>query len=146
MALKNYTTKVPASRSVNEIQEMLQKHGASGCLVDYETGTGKISSLAFKVDINGQPWGFRLPLRWREAQAVMREQRISKWRDDDYCYRVAWRILRDWVDIQMALVELDIVQMQEVFLPYVVQKNGQTLFENIVTDPGLLLTAPRNAG
>ncbi len=122
MALKNYTTRVPATRSVNEIQEMLQKHGASGCLMDYETGTGKIASLAFKVDINGQPWGFRLPLRWREAQAVMRAQRISKWRDDDYCYRVAWRILRHWVDIQMAIVELDIVQIQEVFLPYVVQK------------------------
>jgi hypothetical protein len=70
----------------------------------------------------------------------MKEQRISNSRDDDYCYRVAWRILRDWVDIQIALVEVDIVQMQEVFLPYVVQKNGQTLFENIVLDPGRLLT------
>jgi hypothetical protein len=140
MALKNYTTQVPASRSVQEIQEMLQKHGASGVLMEYEPGTGRIASLAFKINLNGQDWGFRLPLRWREAQRVMKEQRISKSRDDDYCYRVAWRILRDWVNIQMALVELDIVQMQEVFLPYVVQKNGRTLFENTVLDPSRLLT------
>jgi hypothetical protein len=139
MALKNYTTKVPASRSVSEIQEMLQKHGASGALMEYEQGAGRIASLAFKVTLNGQDWGSRLPLRWREAQRVMKEQRISKSRDDDYCYRVAWRILRDWVDIQMALVELEIVQIQEVFLPYVVQKTGQTLFENIVLDPSRLL-------
>ena len=75
-----------------------------------------------------------------EAQQVMLQQRISKARDEDYCYRVAWRVLRDWVDTQMALVELDIVQMQEISLPYVVQKNGQTLFENIILDPGRLLT------
>jgi hypothetical protein len=140
MALKNYTTKVPASRSVQEIQDMLQRHGASGVLMEYEPGTGRIASLAFKVSLNGQDWGFKLPLRWREAQRVMEEQRVSRAGDDDYCYRVAWRILRDWVDVQMALVELEIVQLQEVFLPYVVQKNGQTLFQNIVTDPGRLLT------
>jgi hypothetical protein len=46
------------------------------------------------------------------------------------------RALKLW----SALVELEIVQMQEVFLPYVVQKNGQTLFENIVLDPSRLLT------
>ena len=91
MALKNYTTKVPANQSVNEIQQMLTKHGAIGVLMEYDrAGTGRIASLAFKVSINGQDWGFRLPLRWREAQQVMKAQRISKARDDDYCYRVAW--------------------------------------------------------
>jgi hypothetical protein len=141
MALKNYTTKVPASRSVQEIQEMLQKHGAAGSMMEYEPGTGKIASLAFRLTLSGQNWDFRLPLRWREAQRIMQEQGISKAYDDDYCYRVAWRILRDWVDIQMALVEIEIVQIQEFFLPYVVQKNGLTLYENIVTNPGLLLNS-----
>jgi hypothetical protein len=40
----------------------------------------------------------------------------------------------------MASVELEIVQVQEVFLPYVIPKNGHTLFENIATDPSRLLT------
>jgi hypothetical protein len=145
MALKNYTTKVPANRSVQEIQEILQKHGASGVLMEYESNTGRISSLSFKITTNGQDWGFRLPLKWREAKRVMTEQNIQRAWDEDYCYRVAWRILRDWVDVQMALVELEVVQLQEVFLPYLVQKNGQTLFENIVTDPSLLLNSGANA-
>jgi hypothetical protein len=144
VALKNYTTEVPANRSISEIQEMLQKRGVAGVMMEYEQGTGRIESLAFKIDINGQSWGFRLPLRWRQAHDVLyrrskREARYTKTRED-HAYRVAWRILRDWVAIQMALVELEIVQMQEVFLPYVVQRNGQTLFENIVTDPSKLLT------
>lgn len=58
---------------------------------------------------------------------------------EEHAYRVAWRILRAWVNVQMVLVELEIVQIQEVFLPYVVQKNGQTLFENIISDPSLSL-------
>jgi hypothetical protein len=36
MALKNYTTEVPANRSISEIQEMLQKHGVSGVMMEYE--------------------------------------------------------------------------------------------------------------
>lgn len=62
MALKNYTTEVPANRSISEIQEML-KSRVSGARLEYEAGTGRIQSLAFKIDINGQPWGFRMPLR-----------------------------------------------------------------------------------
>ena len=144
MALKNYTTEVPANRSIQEIQEILQKHGVSGSMMEYEQGTGRIESLEFKIDVNGQTWGFRLPLRWRQAYDVLyrrskQEQRYVKTRED-HAYRVAWRILRDWVAIQMALIELEIVQVQEVFLPYVIQKNGHTLFENIVTDPSRLLT------
>jgi len=155
MALKNYTTEVPASRSVQEIQEILQKHGVTGTMMEYEQGTGRIESLAFKIDINGQAWGFRMPLRWRQALQTLyrgkksvksmyyQESRIAaaERAREEHAYRVAWRILRDWVDVQMALVELEIVQIQEVFLPYVIQKNGQTLFENVVLDPSRLLTS-----
>jgi hypothetical protein len=145
MALKNYTTKVPANRSVQEIQEMLQKHGASGTLLEYEKGSGRIASIAFKIDFEGRPMGFRLPLKWREAALVMEQQGIKRAAfDEDYAYRVAWRILRDWVDVQMALVELDMARLEEIFLPYVVQQNGQTLFENIAMNPDRLLGSGEN--
>ncbi len=122
---------------------MLQKHGASGILINYEKGTGRIESLSFMIQVEGtQPWGFRLPLHWREAQAVLIEQGIHRARfDEDYAYRVAWRILRDWVDVQMALVEMRMAHLEEIFLPYAVQKNGNTLFENIAIDPGRLLSS-----
>lgn len=139
MALKNYTTKVPATRSVTEIQEMLQKHGASGVLIEYEHGTGRIAGLSFQMTIGEQKIAFKLPLNWRMAQKVMSKEGNKRAEDDDYCYRVAWRILRDWVDVQMALVEIEMAQMQQIFLPYVIQKGGKTLYENILENPQLLL-------
>lgn len=139
MALKNYTTRVPADRSVQEIQTMLQKHGASGVLTEYEKNTGRIAGLAFQMEIGEQKVGFKLPLNWRAAKEVMKKEGNSRAYDDDYCYRVAWRILRDWVDVQMALVEIEMAQMQQIFLPYLVQKGGKTLYENILENPQFLL-------
>ncbi len=52
MALKNYTTKVSAGRSIQEIQEMLQKVGATGILTEYEKDTGKISGMSFQISFN----------------------------------------------------------------------------------------------
>ncbi len=135
MPLKNYTTKIPANRTVQEIQEMLQKGGATGILLEYEKGTGRIESLAFKMDFAGKVVGFRLPIKWRQAQKVLVRERNSKARDDDYCYRVAWRILRNWLEQQMALIEIEMVDLQEIILPYAVQKDGNTLYENILNNP-----------
>ncbi len=139
MPLKNYTTQIPANRSIQEIQEMLQKHGASGSMIQYEVGTGRVESLSFRMNVNGQNWDFRLPIKWRGAQSAMLSQGVTKARDDDYSYRVAWRVLKDWVDVQMALIEIEMVDIQEVFLPYVVQKGGNTLYQNILENPTLLL-------
>ena len=140
MPLKNYTTQVPADRSVSEIQAMLQAHGASGVLMEYERGTGRIDSLSFKMSLKDRDWAFRLPMRWREAkQAMIAEGNRRASRDDDYCYRVAWRITRDWVAIQMALVELHTVELQEIFLPYTLRGDGKTLYEHVVLNPSRLL-------
>jgi hypothetical protein len=42
---------------------------------------------------------------------------------------VAWRIIKDWVEAQMAILESQMVQMEEIFLPYMVNRQGQTFFE-----------------
>ena len=148
MPLKNYTTKVPANRSVQEIQEMLQKGGASGVFLEYEKDTGRIEGLAFKMDFGGKPAAFKLPIKWRQAQQVLKNEGNPRAHDEDYCYRVAWRIIRNWLEQQMALIEIEMVEMQEIFLPYAVQKDGQTLYQNILNNPKFLLNAtnpPKNS-
>lgn len=139
MPLKNYTTKVPANRSIQEIQEMLQKGGATGVLLEYEKGTGRIENLSFKMDFGGKPVGFRLPLKWRQAQKVLAREGNRQASDEDYCYRVSWRIIRNWLEQQMALIEIEMVDLQEIFLPYAVQKDGNTLYQNILANPNNLL-------
>lgn len=146
MGLKCYTTDVPADRSVAEIQKMLSSRGASGILLEYEKGTGRIERVAFRMRMGEREIAFRLPLRWRDVQQVLSHDvtiesryRSRAQKDEDYCYRVAWRILREWVDAQMAMVDLGMVKVQEVFLPYAIMRDDRTLFEAMVADPSRLL-------
>mgnify|MGYP001580177393 FL=1 len=55
--------------------------------------------------------------------------------------RVSWRIVKDWVVAQMAIVEAEMVDMAEVFLPYAITKNGTTLYKEIQNNGMKLLTA-----
>jgi hypothetical protein len=105
----------------------------------HEQGTGRISGLAFQMVLGEQKISFKLPLNWRAAQKVMNNEGNPRALDDDYAYRVAWRILRDWVDVQMALVEIEMAQMQQIFLPYVITNTGKTLYENVLENPKFLL-------
>lgn len=44
---------------------------------------------------------------------------------------MAWRILKDWVATQMALLDMQMVRFEEIFLPYIKTDNGQTVFERL---------------
>lgn len=138
MPIKNYTTSVPASRSIEEIQSALVKNGAVGILYEYEQGTGRIEALKFKLQIDGNVVGFSLPVNWRLFQAVLKKQQVKRYDEEDYVYRVAWRNIRDWVLAQLALYETMIVELPQVFLPFAMNNKGKTLYES-VKDGQLLL-------
>jgi len=137
MPIKNYTSETPAARSIQEIQDSLVKHGATGVLFEYEQGTGRISGLKFKLSFKGNDLGFSLPVGWEKFKAVLVEQGVisSRTKDaDDKAYRIAWRCLRDWVLAQMALYETQMVELPQVFLPFAVQADGtSTLYERVLT-------------
>lgn len=140
MAIKNYTTKVPASRSIEEIHTSLFKHGAVGCMFAYD-GQGRISALRFALNVGEQVVNFSLPVEWRRFQEVLKKDKVQRWNDEDYCYRVAWRNLRDWVLAQMALYETQMVELPQVFLPFANDIRGETLYQKVLKDPGgLFLT------
>lgn len=146
MGLKNYTTKISARQSISEIQEMLQKIGAIGVIMEFEKDTGRVSQMKFGLEMEGKPIAFRLPLKWRESglaisedDSVPRAYQNRAKNDEDYCYRVAWRNLRDWVEAQATVVRLNMVKPVEVFLPYAVQPNDKTIFESLADDPSRLL-------
>lgn len=53
--------------------------------------------------------------------------------------RVSWRIVKDWVEAQMAIVEAQLAEVGEVFLPYAVTKKGNTLYKELKQDGMKLL-------
>ena len=138
MPIKNYTTKVPAKRSIAEIQDALVSHGALGFQMLYEEGTGKIESLRFLLKIDEKSVPFSLPVGWKKFQQVLKNDKVSRWEDEEYVYRVAWRNIRDWVLAQLALYETQIVEIPQIFLPFATDSSGKTLYEKVV-DKQLLL-------
>lgn len=113
--------------------------------MEYEKGTGRIRELLFKLEINENTVGFKLPVKYIECGlAISKDKSVPMTfrnrakTDTDYVYRVSWRILKDWIDAQMAIIDLEMVKIEQVFLPYAMTKNGNTVYENILNDTKLL--------
>ena len=126
MPLLNYTTKVDVFTTLGAIQGQLVKHGAKKIMQDYDDD-GHITALSFLVETPTGPRGIRLPANVDAVHAVLTRQRVKC--DREQAERVAWRIVKDWVEAQMAILESEMVQMDEIFLPYMVNGSGQTLFQ-----------------
>ena len=126
MPLLNYTTKVDVYTTLGAIQGQLVKHGAKKIMQDYDDD-GRITALAFMVDTPTGPRGIRLPANVEAVHAVLTRQKVKC--DREQAERVAWRIVKDWVEAQMAILESEMVQMDEIFLPYMIGSTGKTLFE-----------------
>lgn len=126
--IANYSTTVPSMKSIGEIQGILVAHGAKQLLMDYDQK--EPVGIAF---IAPTPYGdtpFRLPANIDRVQAVLNKERARTKVSHDFAARVAWRIMRDWVRAQMAILETEMVSIDQVFLPYMqVGKQGETLYE-----------------
>ena len=135
MPLLNYTTKVSVDRTISDITKALTKQGATKVMSDFEAG--EVSALSFQIVLNGQPINFRLPIDVHSTAQVLKNDRV--YRDDAHARRVAWRITKDWVEAQMALLATKSVTLPQLFLPYAVDNRGVTLFEKVAARPELLL-------
>lgn len=138
MAILNYTTQIPVEKSIAEIQKCLVAHGATAILCDYKDGF--IVAISFKMRVGDIDSGFRLPTVWEPILSILkRDPKVPKrLHTQEQALRVAWRIIKDWVEAQMAIVETKMVTTDQVFLPYVVMKNGQTLYDHVKNSPLLL--------
>ena len=126
MPIMNYTTKVDVFATLGEIQGHLVKHGAKKIMQDYDDD-GHITALSFLIDTPNGPRGIRLPANVDAVRNVLTKQKVKC--DRDQAERVAWRIVKDWVAAQMAILESEMVQLDEIFLPYMLNDKGQTLFQ-----------------
>jgi hypothetical protein len=139
MPILNYTTEVPIEKTIGEIQKCLAAHGAAAILTEYGP-EGYIVALSFKINFDGQFISFRLPTDWEPILKILeREKKVPRRLvTKEQALRVAWRIIKVWVDAQCAIIETKMVKAEQVFLPYAITKNNETLYENIIKS-GMLL-------
>lgn len=133
-AVKNYTSTIAINRIFDGLQKELAGHGAKQIVFEYGED-GKIYGLTFVIEVMGQMIPIKLPARIAEAQALLKKQYeeglISnrKVLEPEQAYRVAWRNIWDWVSAQMALLDIKMAKIEEIFLPYMTTRSGETFFE-----------------
>ncbi len=140
MPILNYTTSIESTKSIAEIQECLVKHKAHKITIDYVNGFP--TALTFCLDLNGNTIGFSLPAKYSGVlKAMQKNKKVPRAKcTEAQALRVSWRIVKNWTEAQMAIVEAELADMAEVFLPYAVTKNGNTLYNEIKSGDMKLLS------
>lgn len=152
MALLDYSTKVPAERTAGEIIKLLAQKRAIAIMMEYSpTGNGEIIGLKWRVRTPHGDLPFSLPVNAEAVAKVLWKQYEAReiprsCIGPDQARRVAWRILLEWVRAQMALLDTEMVSLDQLFLPYLVTRHGETLYEHLLTGGFKQLMLPAGGG
>ena len=133
MPLLDYTSKVPVSRTIAQVQAKLVEHGARAVMLEYDDW-GRTIALAFKVNMPNGDLPIRLPIDTAATLRVLQRQAENReipgrYAEEAHAYRVAWRNIFHWVSAQLALLETEMVRLEQIFLPYVITPGGQTIYQ-----------------
>ena len=130
MPLLNYTTGIDPDKTAGEIARCLSLHGATSILTEYDKEDGYIKSLSFRIEVGEQMIGFRLPCDWKPVLEILEnDSKVPPARaTKDQAIKTAWRIIKVWIDAQMALVETKMAKTEEIFeQTYSSQYNGSQI-------------------
>lgn len=135
MPLLNYTTSIAAHKTAGEVVSLLARGGAETVASFYEAG--EPSGVAFTIKTEYGLKDFRLPANVQGvAAAIHKQQQAGKlpnsaqYKGIEHARKVAWRILKDWIEAQLAIVEAGMATVDEVMLPYLLNANdNQTVYQ-----------------
>ena len=123
MPIKNYTSGVPVEKTILRIEMALITGGAIGITKDYSDQ--KIDSISFSIpSLEKRLVAIRLPANVEAVYQVFmssmkRPQEGTEARLRDQAARTAWKLVQDWVEIQMAMIKMKQAEFMQVFLPYI---------------------------
>lgn len=138
MPILNYTAQVDASKSANEVVGILAKHGASTVASFYDAGVP--SGVGFAIQTEFGLREFKLPANVAGVYAAIQKDRAvpPRYKDKAQAHRIAWRILKDWIEAQVALIECGMASLDEVMLPYMLGPTGDTFAQLYRANQGQL--------
>lgn len=120
------------------IEEMLVDAGARDFMKSYNNNK-ECDAIIFVMMVEGsvQPLYFKLPAKveacynalWKMyLKEVKRPQEETKKTIREQAARTAWKIIHDWVDLQLSLIQLEQAEPMELFLPYVYNPESKETF------------------
>lgn len=132
MSLLNYTTKIKAEKTASEVTSILVRSGARQIMSEYDSN-GKASGISFSLTTPDGVRGFTLPINSEPIAKILcadpAARSYLKPTPADHARNVAWRIIKDWLEAQMALIETNMVTFEQVMLPYMRTMDGGTFYE-----------------
>jgi hypothetical protein len=142
------TTEISVSKTFGEIQELL-----AGMEVDRVTSinergvpVGIMFSakhpeggyITFKVPAKVDSFYERM-IKNMESEKVRGIRNTTKVKIREQASRTAWRLILRWLQVQKEMVDMGQADTMEVFLPYIIDKNEQTLYQRFQQNPKQLL-------
>lgn len=134
--MKNYTSKVAAEETVTDIEELLIRAGARSIAKEYSGGGIAALNFVIMCPETNRPLGVRLPADVEAVFGVLKRNRNPKVRrrsDNalrEQAKRTAWRLMFDWVAVQLSLIEMKQAEAMQVFLPYLWAGTG-TFYQSL---------------
>jgi hypothetical protein len=138
----NYTTTIDVYKTIGEIQGILVDNGAQKIMFDYDDR----QPVAIKFLISTPSADnliVNLPARPKAVQRILEQMKKEKGSrmqvkpNYEQACRVAWRIIKDWLESQMSLIQTEQAEMAEIFLPYLSSGN-QSFYEYVRANNFLL--------
>jgi len=130
----NYTTTVPVSRTLGQVQGLLVEAGARAIMAEYDDD-GAVVGMSFAVISPFGKQGYTLPVRTERVLAVLTSDKVPRrYCTPEHAERVAWRIVKDWIEAQLALLRTEMVTLDQVMLPYMRTSDGRTVYELYLDD------------
>ena len=135
----NYTTVIDPAKSAGECVAMLAAHGVTGIGQTFD-GKGLPMGLTFQI---ATPWGprrYSLPINVKGtekalAKAYQRRDIAMRYTGLDQAQRVAWRVMKDWLEVQLALIQAGVAELDQVMLPYMhTDDAGTTVWERYAVE------------
>jgi hypothetical protein len=128
----NYTTTIAASKTAGECIAMLAEHGADKIAMSY--AAKQPVGLTFSIETVHGPRQFSLPVNaegvFRALAKANRAGNIpARFASREQAERVSWRVLKDWLEVQLAMVDAGVAELEESLLAYVHVAPGITMAE-----------------
>jgi hypothetical protein len=137
MPILNYTTEVSVDKTVNEIYRILTNAGAKQVTFE-NSGDKLVTAITFVVDLDGEPLAFRLePSPDGVLASMRRDNAPRRYQNTKQALRVAWRILKNAVDAQMAIYQSKQADLAEIFVAHAVDPRNNERFYKLFRDSRL---------
>lgn len=120
--LKSQDTRVPISRSQEEIRDLLARFGAKRVAFeeDFDKGT-QVLRFLYPLE-EGKDVPVQFNIETKGIYDYLKDKHKQTYKSNEYLFkqanRVAWRHILDWVKANLNLVEFGLIPFENMFLSY----------------------------